>query len=70
LKGTSEDIRSHFTKCMSQRGAEMLTEDIEALGPVRIRDVHAAQEQIVAKIRELEKEGAIASSSGGNGYVV
>ncbi len=70
LKGTSENIRTHFTKNMSQRGAEMLTEDMEALGPVRIRDVNAAQKQIITKIRELEKEGVISSSSGGDDYVV
>jgi flagellar motor switch protein FliG len=70
LKGTSENIRTHFTQCMSQRGTEMLIEDIEALGPVRIRDVNAAQEQIVAKIRELEKEGVISTSGGNNAYVV
>lgn len=70
LKGTSEDIRKHFTQCMSQRGTEMLLEDIEALGPVRIRDVQAAQEQIVAKIRELEKEGVISTGGGNNAYVV
>jgi flagellar motor switch protein FliG len=41
---------------------------MEALGPVRIRDVQAAQTQIITKIRELEKEGVI--SSGGGGHVV
>ena len=74
LKGTSEKIRSHFTQCMSQRSAEMLTEDMEALGPVRIRDVSAAQQQIIITIRQMEKEGVIASSGGGkgedDGYVV
>jgi flagellar motor switch protein FliG len=63
LKGTSEKIKSHFTQCMSQRSAEMLTEDMVALGPVRIRDVYAAQKEIITKIRELEKEGAIVSST-------
>lgn len=71
LKGTSEDIKDHFTQCMSQRSAEMLVEDMEALGPVRIRDVHAAQKQIITTIRKLEKEGVISSSSSGSdGYVV
>ena len=74
LKGTSEKIKSHFTQCMSQRSAEMLTEDMEALGPVRIRDVSAAQQQIITTIRQMEKEGVIASSGGGkgddDGYVV
>ena len=72
LKGTNEKIKQHFSQCMSQRSAEMLFEDMEALGPVRIRDVSAAQQQIVATIRQLEKEGAIAASGpGGNDeYVV
>lgn len=73
LKGTSEKIRSHFTQCMSQRSTEMLIEDMEALGPVRIRDVSAAQQQIITAIRQLEKEGVISSGSGGgdgDGYVV
>lgn len=74
LKGTTEKIKSHFTQCMSQRSAEMLTEDMDALGPVRIRDVSAAQQQIITTIRQMEKEGVIASGSGGkgddDGYVV
>lgn len=74
LKGTSEKIRTHFTQCMSQRSAEMLTEDMEALGPVRIRDVSTAQQQIIMVIRQLEKEGVIVSSGGSggqdDGYVV
>lgn len=72
LKGTSEKIKHHFSQCMSQRSAEMLLEDMEALGPVRLRDVSAAQQQIVTTIRQLEKEGAIASgrSGGGDEYVV
>jgi flagellar motor switch protein FliG len=47
-------------------------EDMEALGPVRLRDVAGAQQQIVGTIRQLEKEGAIATSRGGGGdeYVV
>jgi flagellar motor switch protein FliG len=45
---------------------------MEALGPVRLRDVAAAQQQIVTTIRQLEKEGAISSgrSGGGDEYVV
>ncbi len=71
LKGTSEKIKAHFTQCMSQRSAEMLTEDMEALGPVRIRDVSASQEQIITVMRQMEKEGLIAvNASGGDEYVV
>ncbi len=72
LKGTSDKIRTHFTQCMSQRSAEMLIEDMEALGPVRIRDVSGAQQAVVAVIRQLQKDGTIAVSQGGGGddYVV
>ena len=72
LKGTSDKIKQHFTQCMSSRSSEMMLEDMEALGPVRLRDVAGAQQQIVGTIRQLEKEGAIASSRGGGGdeYVV
>jgi len=71
LKGTGEKILHHFTQCMSQRSAEMLAEDMEALGPIRIRDVTSAQGQIVAAIRELQKDGTIAVGRGGDDqYVV
>src|SRR5271163_4072126 len=47
LKGASEDLRNHFFKCMSSRAAEMMKEDMEALGPLRSRDVNAAQQEVV-----------------------
>lgn len=71
LKGAAGKVREHFTQCMSQRAAEMLTEDMEALGPVRIREVQAAQQQVVAVVRQLQKQGGIVTSSGGGDeYVV
>jgi flagellar motor switch protein FliG len=57
LKGSGEDLKNHFFKCMSSRAAEMLKEDMEALGPMRSRDVHAAQQEIVNIARKLEGEG-------------
>jgi flagellar motor switch protein FliG len=70
LKGGSEQIRTQFTQCMSQRAGEMLAEDMEALGPVRIRDVAAAQKQVVAVVRQLQQEGVISvGRSGEDGYV-
>jgi flagellar motor switch protein FliG len=59
LKGTSEQLRNHILACMSQRGGEMLKEDMEALGPVKIKDVESAQQQIIAVVRQLESEGVI-----------
>jgi flagellar motor switch protein FliG len=70
LKGTSDTLKTHFTSCMSQRGAEMLKEDMEAAGPVRIKDVEEAQKQIIAKVRELQTEGVIGSKGGSDQYVV
>jgi flagellar motor switch protein FliG len=67
LKGTGENLRNHFTQCMSSRSAEMLGEDMEALGPVRIRDVTAAQQQVVTVVRQLQKDGSIAARTGGGG---
>jgi len=50
-------LKNHFFKCMSSRAAEMLKEDMEALGPMRSRDVQAAQQEIVNSARKLESEG-------------
>jgi flagellar motor switch protein FliG len=71
LKGTSDEMKKHFSQCMSQRGAEMLREDMEALGSVRVRDVEAAQQQIIALVKQLQAEGSLSvKSSGGDQYVV
>jgi flagellar motor switch protein FliG len=69
LKGTSAKMREHFTQCMSQRSAEMLVEDMEVLGPVRIGDVKTAQDQVIRAIRELQAAGRV-STGGGDSYVV
>ena len=53
LKGTSDGLREHFFDNMSERGADMLQEDMEALGPVKIRDVEGAQQQIIGIVRAL-----------------
>jgi flagellar motor switch protein FliG len=59
LKGASEDIRTKFFACMSKRAGEMMKEDMEAMGAVRLRDVEKAQQEIVAVARKLEEEGLI-----------
>lgn len=70
LKGTSEPLRNHFLQLMSQRAADMLREDMEALGSVRIKDVESAQQQIIATVRVLESEGVISlNDSSGDQYV-
>jgi flagellar motor switch protein FliG len=71
LKGTSEQLRSHILGCMSQRGGEMLKEDMDALGPVKIKDVEAAQQQLIAIVRQLETEGVLSLKGAvGEQYVV
>jgi flagellar motor switch protein FliG len=59
LKGASEKIRNLFFGCLSERAAKMLREEIEALGPVRLRDVDEAQSQIVQLAKELAAQGQI-----------
>jgi flagellar motor switch protein FliG len=71
LKGTSEQLQNHLFQAMSQRGAEMLREDMEALGPVKIKEVEAAQQQIIAVVRQLENEGVISlKGAAGEQYVL
>ena len=71
LKGTSEKLQEHFFDNMSERGAAMLQEDMEVLGPVKIRDVEAGQQQVIAVVRTLESEGVISLKGAvGEQYVV
>jgi flagellar motor switch protein FliG len=57
LKGATEDLRNHIFKSMSSRAVEMLKEDMEALGPVRSRDVSQAQMDAITLARSLESQG-------------
>ena len=72
LKGTSEQLRNYFKQSMSAKSGEMLDEDMEALGPIKIKEVEAAQQQIIAIVRQLETEGVINTKGGAGGdqYVV
>jgi flagellar motor switch protein FliG len=71
LKGTSDRLRNHFYTGMSQRSADMLKEDMEAMGPTKIKDVEAAQQQIIALVRQLEADGVLSLRGGGTEqYVV
>jgi flagellar motor switch protein FliG len=63
LKGTSEELQNLFTSTMSQRGKEMMMEDMSVLGPVKLKDVDAAQQVIITLARQLEKDGLISLKS-------
>jgi len=67
LKAASTEVAEKIYKNMSKRAAEMLREEIEYMGPVRIRDVEEAQQKIVNVIRRLEESGEIIVSRGGKG---
>ena len=71
LKGASEEMKNHFFKTMSSRAVDMLKEDMEALGPVRARQVAQAQQEVVQLARKLEADGKISLKSfGDDAYVV
>jgi flagellar motor switch protein FliG len=71
LKGTSDQLRDHFLSTMSARGQEMMREEMESLGPVRIKEVETAQQQIIAVVRQLETEGVVTlKGTVGEQYVV
>ena len=59
IKGASEELREKIFKNMSQRAAEMLREDLESRGPVRVADVEAEQKEILKIVRRLADEGQI-----------
>ncbi len=67
LKATPKEVANKVFKNMSTRAAEMLKEEIEFMGPVKIRDVEEAQQKIVNVIRNLEDKGEIVVARGGKG---
>ena len=64
LKGASETIKDLFFNNMSSRAGKILKEDMEAMGPVRLRDVEEAQQYIVTAAKELSNNGEIVISEG------
>jgi flagellar motor switch protein FliG len=59
LKGASEELREKIFTNMSQRAGEMMREDLEARGPVRLSEVEAEQKEILKTVRRLAEEGQI-----------
>ncbi|WP_019879170.1 flagellar motor switch protein FliG [Succinispira mobilis] len=70
LKGVPNEVANKIFKNMSKRAADMLREEIEFMGPVRIRDVEEAQQKIVNIIRKLEDSGEIIVSRGKGDEVI
>ncbi len=70
LKGATEEIRSRFFQNMSKRAADMLKEEMDVLGAIRLREVEKAQQDVVAIARKLEEEGLIVTgAAAGEPYV-
>lgn len=65
MKTASDDLKEKIFKNMSERAAQMMKEDLEVMGPVRLRDVEAAQQSILKVAKKLENEGKIILRSKG-----
>lgn len=69
LKGADDDIKQKIFNNMSKRAADILMDDLESKGPVRLSDVEAAQKSIVAVARKLADSGEIILAGGGEDFV-
>jgi flagellar motor switch protein FliG len=65
LKGTDENLKEKIFKNMSKRAAELLQDDLEAMGPVRVSEVETAQKEILSVARRLSDAGEIMLGGGG-----
>ena len=63
MKSASEKLREKIYSSISKRAAESLKEELELLGPVRLKDVESAQDTIIQAVRRLEEEGQITLES-------
>jgi flagellar motor switch protein FliG len=69
LRGADQRVKEKILKNMSKRAADMLVEDMEAKGPVKLADVEAAQKDILVIARRLAEAGTIALGGGGEDFV-
>ena len=70
LKGVKVDVQEAIFRNLSSRLADMIREDMEFMGPVRIKDVEEVQQSIVDKVRELEERGEIVIARAGGDEVI
>jgi flagellar motor switch protein FliG len=70
LKGAEESLKAKIFKNMSQRAAEMMKDDLEAKGPVKLSEVEAAQKEILVAARKLAEAGTISLGVGGGEQMV
>ena len=70
LKGANEDVQNVILNNLSKRLAVMIKEDMEFMGPVRMKDVEEAQQKIVNIIRKLEDSAEIVIARGGGDEII
>jgi flagellar motor switch protein FliG len=70
LKGSSDEVKTRIFKNISKRAGEILHENMEFMGPVRLREVEEAQQRVVAVIRRLDESGEIIISRGGDDAII
>ena len=70
MKGANEALREKIFRNMSQRASEMLREDLESRGPVRLSEVEAEQKEILKVVRRLADEGQIVLGAAGGGEMI
>ena len=70
LKTASEEVTNRIFKNISSRARDMVKEDMNLMGPVRLRDVEEAQQKIVNIIRQLDESGEIVIARGGEDEII
>jgi len=66
MKTSTDDVKNKIFKNISSRAAEMIKEDLEVMGPVRLSDVEKAQSEIIKIVRKMEEEGKIVLAGRGS----
>jgi flagellar motor switch protein FliG len=70
LKATGEELKQKFFKNMSERASQMLKDDLESKGPVKLSEVESAQKEILVTARRMAEEGRVQlGGKGGDEYV-
>ena len=70
LKGTTAELQDHFFRNMSQRAGENLREEMDLMGPVKLKDVEESQKEIVEAVKKLEEQGKLSIGTGADEYVI
>jgi flagellar motor switch protein FliG len=70
MRGANEEVNERIFKNMSKRAADMLRDEIQYMGPIRLREVEEAQQKIVQIIRRLDETGEIIIARGGEDAIL